>query len=128
MAAQGLVTTTKLVQPRFFSKGGVGREHYEPGQDVFHQGDLGDRVYMIQSGRVEVRRRDEQGERVIAQLGPGECFGEMALLAGNTRSASVQRDGSEGGGRPSPHAPLRYGPDFKLEKHAQGLTRPGATS
>jgi divalent anion:Na+ symporter, DASS family len=59
------------------------------GQTVFSQGDPGDALYVVVSGAVEVRgERDGQGERV-AVLGPGDCLGEMALVTGDPRSATV---------------------------------------
>lgn len=55
------------------------------GQGVLRQGDAGDRYYLIQSGEAEV-----VGDgRVIATLGPGEGFGEIALLRSTRRTASV---------------------------------------
>jgi divalent anion:Na+ symporter, DASS family len=58
-------------------------------QTVFLQGDPGDALYVIVSGAVEVRgERDGQAERV-AVLGPGDCLGEMALVTGDPRSATV---------------------------------------
>lgn len=80
----------ELVQLRLAGSRGISREHFEPGQDVFQQDDLGDRVYIILSGRAEVVREAAAGETVIARLGPGECFGEMALLNEAKRSATVR--------------------------------------
>ncbi len=55
------------------------------GEVVFAQGDLGDRYYVIESGEVEV-----VGDgRVVATLGAGEGFGEIALLRRSRRTASV---------------------------------------
>ncbi len=65
-------------------------EHFEPGEMVFHQGDLGDRVYMIRKGRAEVVREGPSGPETLAVLGPGECFGEMAVLGKVPRSATVR--------------------------------------
>src|SRR5262249_27309027 len=60
-----------------------------PGQTVFSQGDPGDALYVIASGAVEVRgERDGRSVRV-AVLGPGDCLGEMALVTGDPRSATV---------------------------------------
>ena len=59
---------------------GLQREHFEPGQDVFRQGELGDRIYIILSGEADVVREDNGGSRRLARLGPGEFFGEMAIL------------------------------------------------
>lgn len=59
------------------------------GRTVFSQGDPGDALYVVVSGAVEVRgERDGSGERV-AVLGPGDCLGEMALVTGDPRSATV---------------------------------------
>jgi NADH dehydrogenase len=69
---------------------GVVREHFEPGQDVFREGDRGDRHYIILQGEVEVRRRAGAGDIVLGRLGAGQCFGEMALLHMATRNASVR--------------------------------------
>lgn len=56
------------------------------GDDVFAQGDVGDRYFVIESGRVEV-----VGDgRVVATLGPGEGFGEIALLRRVRRTATVR--------------------------------------
>ena len=81
-----------LVELRLATGGGAIHEHFEPGQRVFSEGDLGDRVYILLSGRAEVvRRQSARGqEEVIAVLGPGECFGEMALLDSAPRNASIR--------------------------------------
>ena len=65
-------------------------EHFEPGEMVFREGDLGDRVYMIRSGRAEVVRKTAQGEQSLAILGAGECFGEMGVLGKKARGATVR--------------------------------------
>ncbi len=80
----------ELVLFRFGSGPGMVREHFEPGQEVFRQGDLGDRVYAIISGTAEVLVGQEGSEQSIARLGPGEFFGEMALLDKKRRTATVR--------------------------------------
>ena len=61
---------------------------------IFRQEDPGDSFYIIRSGRVRVYRVDNDGlETDISVLGPGESFGEMALLTGQTRSANVEAIG-----------------------------------
>jgi hypothetical protein len=70
---------------------GVSQVHFEPGEVVFRQGDPGDLVYTIVNGEVEVIREDENGEeRFLAKMGPGEYFGEMALISDAPRTATVR--------------------------------------
>jgi CRP-like cAMP-binding protein len=57
---------------------------------VFSQGDPGDAMYVVLVGRVNVALLSESGREVIlAQLGPGDFVGEMAILTGEPRSATV---------------------------------------
>jgi NADH dehydrogenase len=85
-----LLLPAELVQLNLATQAGLGNEHYEPGQTVFHEGDLGDRVYIILSGSAEVVRSTGAGETVLAQLTAGEYFGEMALLNRAPRNATVR--------------------------------------
>ena len=67
-------------------------DHYVLPADmnIIHEHDPGDTFCMIISGRVRVYRTTEDGqENTLSTLGRGECFGEMALLTGAPRSASV---------------------------------------
>ncbi len=60
------------------------------GQTVLRQGEEGDYYYLIKTGRARVERETESGERVtLAELGPGDGFGEEALLSGAPRNATV---------------------------------------
>lgn len=63
-------------------------ESHPAGQVIFRQGDPGDCAYFIRQGEVEVVG-DGDG-KVIARLGLGEYFGEMALLSGSPRNATVR--------------------------------------
>ena len=68
----------------------LGRGHYETGQTIFRQGELARNFYIIVSGQVEVYHEATTGETPVATLGPGEYFGEMALLRGGRHTASVR--------------------------------------
>jgi len=58
---------------------------------IFERGDPGDSFWVIQSGKVRVFRSDNAGvEITLSTLGPGQSFGEMALLTGEARSASIE--------------------------------------
>ena len=59
------------------------------GRTVFSQGDPGDSFFMIKSGSLRIFRRTDGIETDLSVLGPGDSFGEMALLTGAPRSASV---------------------------------------
>ncbi|HJX15151.1 MAG TPA: cyclic nucleotide-binding domain-containing protein, partial [Candidatus Deferrimicrobiaceae bacterium] len=63
---------------------------YRPGEVIVRQGEVGDCMYVIQSGRVEVVREHEGKEIRLAELGEGDFFGEMALFEKDVRSATVR--------------------------------------
>ena len=62
----------------------------QPGEVLFRQGDPGDCAYFIQKGAVEVLRGNTGEESVVARLGPGQYFGEMALLSSEPRNATIR--------------------------------------
>ena len=59
--------------------------HVAAGDVVFHRGDVGDRYYVVESGEVDVVGNG----RILVTLGPGEGFGEIALLRRTRRTATV---------------------------------------
>jgi len=65
-------------------------ETYEPGSIIIHQGEIGETFYVIESGRVQVSVTRDDEERVIAERGPGEYVGEIALLLRMPRTATVR--------------------------------------
>ena len=65
---------------------------FGPGEVVFRQGDRGDRLYVVKSGVLEVLSTPTESTEAIpiAYLGTGEVLGELALLTGSARSATVR--------------------------------------
>jgi CRP-like cAMP-binding protein len=61
----------------------------EPGNTIFRQGERGEYFYVVRSGRADVL----QDGQVIRTLGAGECFGEIALLHDQPRTATVRAGG-----------------------------------
>lgn len=62
---------------------------YGAGERVFGPGDVGDGLYVIQAGQVELSRPGPEGPRLVARLGPGEFFGEMGVLLGRPRELAA---------------------------------------
>ena len=75
-----------LVQIKATRESGITRQHFDAGETVFNQGDLGDNVYIIEKGQCVVLR----GEEHVADLGAGDYFGEMAVLGNVSRNATVR--------------------------------------
>ena len=62
----------------------------EKGEKVCKQGDPGDAFYVVNEGKLQVSVREAfLFSRTLAHLGPGDCFGEMALLTRDPRNATV---------------------------------------
>ena len=64
------------------------RQSFPKGQIIFRENDPGDEFYMILSGQVEVF--SEKLNQVLATLGVGDFFGEISLLTGAPRSATIR--------------------------------------
>ena len=61
------------------------------GVRVFHEGDDSDACYVVRSGELRVTREHSDGRAIaLATLSPGDFFGELAMLDGGSRSASVE--------------------------------------
>ncbi len=65
-------------------------QSYAPGQEIVRQGDTGVGAFIIRSGKVEIVQEKDGRESRLATLGPGDVFGEMALLDEFPRSASAR--------------------------------------
>jgi len=64
--------------------------HFAAGSEIFHEDDPGDGVYFIKDGLVEISSVvGAGGRRVFSRLGPGEIFGEMAIIEHRPRSATA---------------------------------------
>lgn len=73
-----------------FSRVAVPRSFPE-GTRVFHEGDRSDACYIVRSGSFRVTREHSDGRAItLANLGPGDIFGELAMFDGEVRSASVE--------------------------------------
>ncbi len=60
------------------------------GDVLFHEGDSGDRLYVVLDGKVKLGRTSSDGrENLLAILGPGQMFGELSLFDPGPRSATV---------------------------------------
>jgi HEAT repeat protein len=66
---------------------------YAAGERIFAVGDEGDRFYVVTSGRVDIEREQEGESVALAELGPGQSFGEAALFAGGRRNATARARG-----------------------------------
>ena len=73
-------------------KGALGKL-YGDGEAIVRQGDVGDCMYVVQTGRVEVLQSTAIGEQHLAFLEAGDFFGEMSVFEKETRSATVRASG-----------------------------------
>ena len=69
--------------------GGLGKV-YGDGEEIVRQGEVGDCMYVIQTGQAEAIQGKEGNEVRLAVLGEGDVFGEMALFERMPRSATVR--------------------------------------
>ena len=68
---------------------GSRKETYLPGERVVRQGEAGDVLYVVVAGQADVRVETERLSKTVATIGAGQFFGEMSLLTGEPRSATV---------------------------------------
>lgn len=68
----------------------MGSSHLDRGEVLFREGQQGDRLYVIQSGKIKLGRTSADGrENLVAILGPGEMFGELSLFDPGPRNATA---------------------------------------
>jgi CRP/FNR family cyclic AMP-dependent transcriptional regulator len=65
------------------------RRRYAPGETIVREGEPASALYVILSGKVRVERREAGGNQVVAELVPGDFFGELALIEEEPRTATV---------------------------------------
>ena len=79
-----LLKATRQMQP----------QTYQPGNTIIQAGDLPDKFYVVTEGQADVLLPDGNGnQKVVAHLQTGQYFGEIAILNGSTRMATVQASG-----------------------------------
>ena len=65
-------------------------EMYKEGDIIFEEGDTGNAWYVLYHGAVDVLKHGASGEKKITSLGPQSCFGEISILDGSPRSATIR--------------------------------------
>jgi CRP/FNR family transcriptional regulator len=81
LAADDLQRIAEVAVPRSF----------EAGQVIFREGDASDTCYIVRAGRVRAVRAHNDGRVItLANFGPGDIFGELAMFASERRSATVE--------------------------------------
>jgi putative ABC transport system ATP-binding protein len=61
------------------------KRHYMPGEIIIREGEIGHELFLVSEGAVKVERSGDE----VARLGPGDFFGELALMTGERRNATV---------------------------------------
>jgi CRP/FNR family cyclic AMP-dependent transcriptional regulator len=71
--------------------GQLKEQSFRPSEVIFEQGDRGDAMFIIRSGRVKIYSQDEGGKELTLNLyGDGDFFGEFSIIDGEPRSASAE--------------------------------------
>jgi len=76
------VTRKELLESAFVMQ-------YDGGEMLLREGDPGDTMYLVMEGTVRVHTHSPQGEIQLAELGRGACIGEVSVLMGSPRTATV---------------------------------------
>ncbi len=68
----------------------MNEEHLAKGQELFREGELGEKLYIITDGKIKLGQTASDGrENLLAVLGPGELFGELSLFDPGPRTATA---------------------------------------
>ncbi len=78
--------TVAAIDFQMLANAGFPPARFAAGDTIFAEGDKGDAMYVVRTGEVNVERNG----KVIETLGPGGVFGEMALIDGSPRVATVK--------------------------------------
>lgn len=91
-AVQGLLVlgVVLFAVVAIFAQRALVPETYAAGAVIFEEGQPGRHLYVIRSGTVDVLKKRASGPEVIKRLGPGDHFGEMALLGNVPRNATIR--------------------------------------
>jgi len=81
-----LILPRDITQLRIFPPAAVCREHFEAGEILFHEGDVGDRVYFVIDGEAEILVHGE----LVNVAGEGSVIGEIALVSDRARTATAR--------------------------------------
>ena len=84
---------SEVLSHQFFAMNNSHILYYEDGEVIFEEGSIGQEFYIIESGKVEISQRIDSGKTLIAVLGNGDFFGEMAALTDAPRSATAKAIG-----------------------------------
>lgn len=64
-------------------------KHFSAGASIFREGDIGEELFIIQSGQIKITKKTNEGEKTLVILSEGDFFGEMAVIDREPRSASA---------------------------------------
>lgn len=82
-----------LAIPESFSQW-IEEKTYMDGEEVFHEGEIGDNFYLILSGQAVALKTKNGNEKILTKYAQGSFFGELALIRSEPRSATVKADGT----------------------------------
>ncbi len=66
---------------------------YASGDYIFQEGDIGEEMFIIHAGKVNITKRTDEGEKILVTLSTGDFFGEMAVIDKAPRSAGAVAEG-----------------------------------